>query len=416
MTSKSLARLATAAQAFAIALAFLLKAPVARAGETVILRFNKTQGSEPLSGLTADSLGNLYGTTSAGGAANCGTALELSPVSGGKWTETVLYSFQGCRFPGASAFGTMVFDKQGNLYGTLYGKSKTFGSIFELSKGADATWSEKTIYQFGLSEGDPNGDLTWDNAGNLYGTTTNASATLQGEVFELSPQPDGSWKEAVLYAFPAPNGVGIPAAGVVFDGKGNLYGATFLGIGGIDSYGAVYELSPQDKLPWALTVIQNFTFPGPNGPNSRLTFDSSGNLYGTTSQLNYGPPSAFGEIFKLTPGAGGQWTETTIHSFRSGSDGSSPHGALVFDPSGNLYGTTSIGGLGCNGSLCGTVYKLAPQSDGTWKEATLHQFESAEDGSQPQQGLLLDGSGNLYGTTSFGGSRHGYGTVFKIVP
>jgi uncharacterized repeat protein (TIGR03803 family) len=412
MTNKSFAWLAaTAVRVLAIALAVLFNATGVQAGENVILRFNKTHGSYPSSGLTSDSAGNLYGTTTVGGAANCGTAFELSPGSGGKWTQTVLYSFKGCQFPGPSPFGTMVFDKVGNLYGAAHGDFNGSGLVFELSKGTGGTWSESVIHSFSPSEGGPSGDLTWDSNGNLYGTTSVDATGFDGEVFELSPQPDGSWKETVLYAFPSPTGVGFPTGGVVFDNKGNLYGPTFFGIGGSGSYGAIYELSPQANGPWTLTIVYNATSFNGSFPSSRLTFDSIGNLYGTTNQQNYG------EVFELSPtSGGGQWKETTIHSFASGSDGRFPQGTLIFDASGNLYGTATYGGLGCNQSLCGVVYRLTPQSGGIWKETILHQFESAADGSEPQQGLLLDNAGHLFGTTSYGGGRYGYGTVFEINP
>jgi uncharacterized repeat protein (TIGR03803 family) len=411
MKNKSLTWFAsTMALVFAITLAILSNAASARAGETVIYSFDKTKGSIPLSGLTSDAAGNLYGTTSGGGERNCGTVFELSN-SGGKWTETVLYSFKGCYFVTQTPRGTMVFDGAGNLYGVQQGYEDS-GQIFELSKGADGKWSFTGIHSFGRKEGSPNPDLTFDSAGNLYGTTALDSTGFDGEAFELSPQPDGSWKETVLYSFPAPNGVGYPVGGPVFDAKGNIYGAAYYGANG--EFGAVYELSPQPKGPWTLTVVYNFTSATSGGPYSKLTFDKSGNLYGTAYQAG---PLFLGEVFRLTPtSGGGQWTETTIHTFNSGSDGRYPQGTLVFDASGNLYGTTLFGGLGCNQSLCGTAYKLTPQSGGTWKETILHQFESAGDGSEPQAGLFLDSAGNLYGTTSVGGGRYGYGTVFEITP
>jgi uncharacterized repeat protein (TIGR03803 family) len=412
MTNKSFAPPAsTAAQVFAIALALLFSfsAAVAQAGETVIHRFNKTQGSGPLSGLTSDSAGNLYGTTYSGGAANCGTVFELSPSSGGTWTEAVLYSFTGCTQVTQTPRGTLAIDKTGNLFGVLQGYF-TSGLIFELLKGANGTWSYTVVHNFGSNEGDPNVDLTWDSAGNLYGTTSLDSTGFDGEAFELSSQPGGSWKETVLYSFNYSNAVSGPNAGVIFDSKGNLYGPYF---GGSAGFGGVYELSPQANGTWMLTVVYNFTSATGGGPYSKLTFDTSGNLYGTANQAG---PLFVGEVFKLTPTPNGQWTETTIHTFNSGNDGAYPQGTLVFDASGNLYGTTLDGGLGCNQSLCGTVFKLTPRSNGTWKETILHQFESAEDGSEPQAGLLLDSSGNLYGTTSVGGGRYGYGTVFEITP
>ena len=405
MTRKSVA---AAGKALAVGLVFLLNVVGARAGEKVILRFNETHGAQPYSGLTSDGLGNLYGTTSAGGKNNCGTAFELSPASSaGTWTETVLYSFQGCQAPGPVPYGTMLFDKQGNLYGAENGRFGSAGAIFELSKGPDGTWSEKVICQFAISEGSPNGELTWDSAGNLYGTAASPFSS-GGEVFELIPQPGGgSWKETVLYTFPSPGGVSYPNAGVVFDGKGNLYGPAFFSAN--DSFeGAVYELSPQANGPWALTMI--YVSNESSNPDSRLVFDSNGNLYGTATDSNYG------QVFELSPATGGTWSETAIHHFASGSDGSEPRTPLIIDGDGRLYGTTVIGGKGCNQSSCGVVYRLSPQGGGIWKETILHQFESAEDGSQPQEGLLLDASGNLFGTTSYGGSRYGYGTVYEITP
>jgi len=410
MTNKSLAGLATTAVSIlAIALTILVTVLSAGAEEVVIHHFDKTHGSLPLSGLVSDAAGNLYGTTNSGGIANCGTIFELSPDATGKWTHTLLYSFQGCQFPGTRPFGTMVIDQAGNLYGTTEGDFNGAGLVFQLSKGTNGTWSERTIYNFSPQEGAPNGDLTWDSAGNIYGTTWRDTTIDNGQVFELSPQPDGSWKKTVLYAFPAPDGTALPVGGVIFDTQGNLYGTTFFGVGGNNSLGAVYKLSPQSKAPWEFTLVYNFPNElGGIAPTTRLTFDSKGNLYGT------GTLPQNGAVFELSPGSSGTWELTSLHTFTSGSDGSTPYGTLVLDAGGSLYGTTSGGGSGCNGSLCGVVYKISPQSDGTWKETILHQFESADDGSQPYQGLLLDSSGNLFGTTFYGGSRYGYGTVFEI--
>lgn len=412
MITKSFMLLASApGRVFVVAFALLFNVAGARAGEKVILAFDITQGYESGSGLTIDSAGNLYGTTPSGGANNCGNAFELSPSSSGKWTETIIYSFKGCQFPAPSPSGTMVLDKAGNLYGAAQGDFGSSGVIFELAKGANGSWSYSLVHNFTTSEGAPNGDLTWDSDGNLYGTTSFDSTTFQGVAFKLSPQPDSSWKETILYTFPAPNGVGFPAAGVVFDNAGNLYGPAFFGVGGSGGYGAIYGLSPQTSGPWKLTVIRNFTeTSGAQFPSSRLIFDSSGNLYGASSQAN------FGQIFELSPNSGSMWKLTIIHAFTSGSDGRYPVGALVFDPSGNLYGATTYGGSGCNRFLCGTVYKLTPQNEGPWQETILHPFESAGDGSEPLQGPVLDSFGNLYGTTYFGGSRYGYGTVYEITP
>lgn len=405
MKNKSLTWSAsTMAQVLAIALTLLLNAASAPASETVIYSFDKTQGSIPLSGLTADAAGNLYGTTNSGGAKGCGTVFELSN-SGGKWTETVLYSFKGCNFVTQTPRGTMVFDKAGNLYGVQQGYENS-GQIFELSKSASGTWTYAVIHSFGGSEGSPNPDLTFDRAGNLYGTTSLDTTGFNGEAFELTPQPDGTWKESLLYSFPAPNGVGKPVGGPVLDAKGNLYGVAYYGVNG-NYDGAAYELSPQPNGPWILTILTSGTI---SEPDSRLTFDAAGNLYGTTGYFSGGT------VFQLSPAANGTWKETTIHYFSAGNDGSGPQGFLAIDASGNLYGATIYGGLGCNQSLCGVVYKLTPQTGGTWKETILHQFASAGDGSEPQAGVFVNSSGNVYGTTSVGGGRYGYGTVYQITP
>src|SRR6202035_1185756 len=210
-----------------------------------------------------------------------------------------------------------------------------------------------------------------------------------GEVFELSPQPDGTWKETIVYSFNYTKGVGSAVGGPIFDSKGNLYGAAYYGPN--HTFGSLYQLSPQSNGAWTLSVLSSGVT---DEPGSRLTFDSSGNLYGT-----FGAGSN-GAIFQLSPTSNGNWTETTVHTFSSGTDGANPQGPLVIDASGNIYGATFAGGTGCNRNLCGTVYKLSPQSNGNWKETILHDFESAGDGSEPQAGLFLDGSGNLYGTTS----------------
>src|ERR1700730_863712 len=365
-------------QILAVALALFFNATTAQAGESVILHFNPTLGAHPVSCLVADAAGNLYGTTTLGGTANCGTVFQLSPGSDGKWTETLLYSFPSCASPpGLFVGGTMVIDKQGNLYGVAAGNYGG-GFVFRLTKGVNGAWAGRVIHNFTATEENPHSDLTLDSAGNLYGTTYAGKGT-DGEVFILSPQPGGSWQETILYTFPITGGVGSPSAGVIFDSKGNLYGP---------AYTAVSELSPQAIGPWKLSVLHNFNGRKASLLEARLVFDSSGNLYGTETEPNYGL------VFELSPTSGGMWTEKIIHAFSFGGDGEYPEGALVVDASGNVYGTTMWGGTGCSEFYCGTVYKLSPQSGGTWKETILHPFESAEDGSQPEEGLLLDSSGN----------------------
>lgn len=393
------------AQLLAAIFAVVFWAASAHASEKNLFVFSLLQGVHPEATLVADSNGNFFGTTTSGGKNNCGTLFELS-LAAGKWTETVLYS---CQQPqGPMPTGPLTFDKMGNLYGVA--QASRSEAIAEFSRAGNGTWSESIIHQFKATEGLPNPELAWDNAGNLYGTTQVDSTGYNGEVFELSPQANGTWNETILYKFPAPDGAGIPTAGVVIDSKGNLYGPTYNGMGGESTYGAIYELSPQTNGTWKFTLIYNFTLSDGGGPYSRLVFDSNGNLYGASAQAN-----TYGEVFELLPNSNGSWNEKTLYTFTSGSDGYYPVGAPVFDASGNLYGATIWGGAGCGQNICGVVYKLSPTA-GSWKETILHAFVSANDGSEPNAGVILDSSGNIHGTTYFGGSRFGYGTVYEITP
>ncbi len=402
------------AQSLAILFATLFIAVTAYASEKVIFPFG-VDSAFPNTALTSDSAGNLYGAANVG-IEKCPILYELSPASNGAWTETILYTFQNCFKTGIDPIGALTVDKAGNIFGALYGFGPADGSgvVYELVKQADGTFTYKPLHNFGGDEGGPLGDFAWDSSGNIYGATFHDSTTFQGEVFELSPQPNGSWKDTILYTFPSPNGVGSPVGSVIFDGKGNLYGATFYGIGNYDgdSRGAIYELSPQSGGRWKFSILYNFKISDKTQfPNSRLIFDSSGNLYGTSQGSNF-----YGTIFEVSPSTSGSWTEKTIHMFTSGSDGGNTIGNLTLDTNGNLYGTTYSGGLGCNQSLCGTVYKLTPQSGGAWNESISHAFQSATDGSIPYTGLFLGNDGDLYGTTYHGGSRYGYGTVYQITP
>lgn len=387
--------------------------------EKVLHRFIRTtDGSDPSTQLIFDASGNLYGTTASGGAYGWGTVFELAPGSSGTWTETILYSFcpqSGCE-DGAGPSSRLIFDQTGNLYGTagdgLYGA----GVVFELS--ASSGWTETVLHNFQSPDDGywPQGDLIFDQAGNLYGTTQMGGAHSGGIVFELSPGSEGKWTESVLHSF---EGIGgrspsWPVGGLVFDASGNLYGTTEFGgncysVGGC---GVVFELSPGSGEEWSETVVHQFA--GPNDgavPMASLIIDQSGNLYGTTvySVLS----GQGGTVFELTPTSGG-WTET-VHTFRN-VDGGDPQANLVSDAAGNLYGTTARDGPSGNGS----AFELSPGSGGTWTRRVLHYFKGGKDGATPYAGLVFDKAGNLYGTTEKGGSGYGsgygYGTVFELSP
>jgi uncharacterized repeat protein (TIGR03803 family) len=221
----------------------------------------------------------------------------------------------------------------------------------------------------------------------------------------LSPTAGGKWTEKILRAFPGLNGGGAPNA-VIFDASGNLIGTTYRG--GPAMYhesGIVFKLTKNSGGGWKETVLYSFTG-GADGmhPMSGVILDSLGNIYGTTYK---GGSSKKGVVFQLSPGSGG-WTETVLHTFTTISQGQNPRAPLLFDGSGNLYGTTAGGGVN------GTVFKLIPGSGG-WTYNLLYNFPTASTGSTPYGGVIFGTGGSLYGTT-LGGGTSGYGTVYEVTP
>lgn len=276
--------------------------------------------------------------------------------------------------------------------------------------------AEKTLYAFG-TPGTNDGMYPWSNvifdaAGNLYGTTLDGGTHNYGTIFELSPGVNGQWTETILHEFLGPDGES-PIAGLIFDAAGNLYGTA--GFGGANGTGVVYELTPQNGT-WNYSVIFNFG-PYPQSgdgifANSSLVFDGSGNLYGTTNQGG-GDSRCFqgcGTVFELSPLGGGLWTEKVIHAFHAdGLDGELPVGGVALDNNGALYGTTQNGGTAGSGILFQLKYS---SSQNAWIETILHQFlGGATDGSFPMAGVLIY-KGALYGTTDGGGANH-FGTVYE---
>jgi uncharacterized repeat protein (TIGR03803 family) len=399
----------------AVTLAVFLHTAATPVTENVIFRFDFPDGTHPQSALTADANGNLYGTALYGGGhesycfpEGCGTAFELSPGPGGSVTKTVLHAFIGTATDGAVPWGRLALDTKGNLFGTtLGGGTNGYGTIFELTPGPNHTWTEAVLFSFPSPY--PGQLLTLDSNGNLYGIMSYYGGN--GAVFELSRQPNGTWTQAILYAFTGANGDGSnPFGGVIFDSKGNLYGTTESG--GAANFGTIFELTPNPKGGWTESILYNFrNLEDGSRPEAPLTIDAKGNLYGSAPA---GGSALGGVVFELTQNAG-TWTESVLYNFGSAPSDGSNASALVFDAKGNLYGTTEVGGNQCNAPGCGTVFVLTPQKTGPWKETILHQFESAGDGSVSGTGLVVDeAAGRLYGTTFYGGGRFGYGTVFVI--
>jgi uncharacterized repeat protein (TIGR03803 family) len=391
--------------------------------EIVLHNFNDNgkDALAPYAGLIIDTAGNLYGATPYGGTYNVGTVFELSPQTGGNWTEKVLHSFGG-RNDGASLYATPVLDAAGNLYGpTYYGGSgcNTYGcgTVYELTPQANGKWTERVLHDFNSNNGDgfwPFGGLIFDPAGNLYGTTVQGGAHRCiggcGTVFELSKAGE-KWTEEIVHDFHE-NGTGglYPSDALIIDSAGNLYGAAGGGKGG----GVVFELVPTTGGGWTEHVLHSFSQYGKTGDGpGHIIFDAAGNIYGTTRG---GGTYGAGTVFELTPAVGGGWTEKVLHNFGNGNDGVHAYGGVIFDATGNLYGTTYNGGnsTACTNG-CGIVYELVHGVDGSWSEKILHDFGSGHDGALPYSGLTIDGEGHLYGTTSSGGVYH-EGTVFEIVP
>jgi uncharacterized repeat protein (TIGR03803 family) len=403
-------------------------------------------GGYPFAGVISDQAGNLYGTTENDGAYGSGTVFKLTSSEGGMWTETVLYSF--CSLPncsdGAYPFSNVIFDGAGNLYGTTTQGGSTnapcpnnCGTVFKLSPHADGSWTESVLYAFcslkGCSDGEnPYSKLIFDDAGTLYGTTYKGGPGSDcgpcGVVFELTPQSNGSWTESVLYDFCSVSNCSDganPAASVLFDAKGNLYGTTFYGGDArcTNGCGVVFKLTKKRDGRWTERVLHAF-LAGNDGafPYAGLIFDQVGNLYGTTSGGGGGSGPCFsgcGVVFELIPNADGSWTEKPLHQFTGNRDGAEPFGGLILDQLGNLYGTTTIAGNPrrgpCSGSGCGVVFKLSPNSKGGWRETVLHRFWDLPGDNPYASDLIFDAHGNLYGTTVGDVSPHS-GSVFEITP
>ncbi|HEY1676746.1 MAG TPA: choice-of-anchor tandem repeat GloVer-containing protein [Candidatus Sulfotelmatobacter sp.] len=358
-------------------------------------------GGNPLSSLVMDAAGNLYGTTFVGGQFGAGEVFELSPTG-----ISVLYSFTGGADGANPYMADVIFDASGNLYGTTVGGgANDLGTIFKLTPSGSG-WSESVLHSFqGQTDGaNPYAGLVFDSAGNLYGTTALGGINNQGTIFQLKPAANSQWIEEVVHTFGGKDG-SVPAGGLVFDRKNNLYGVTQGG--GAKAAGVVYRLSPSAK-GWSLAVLHSFTggADGSNPYGERLILDSTGRVYGTTEG---GGLAQSGTVFRLTPAATGQWSERVLYSFNSKVAGN-PFSGLVMDTKGNLYGTCANGN---STTTVGAVFELKVQPGDKWTEINLHLF-TRTDGEFPEAALLRDASGNLYGTTLLGGANN-MGVVFEIV-
>jgi hypothetical protein len=393
----------------------------ARVGYKVLYQFTGgTDGSGPTSTLLLDPAGNLYGTSAAGGDLNqcggygCGVVFELTRSADGQWREAVLYAFHG-GLDGSFPTGNLVFDGPGNLYGTTFGEGNAVactptvgcGTVFELSRQRDGSWTKKTVYAFqGISDGAYPAGLIFDASGKLYGTTAAGGSRHDATAYVLSPpkQQGGAWTKEVLFD----GFLGTPNPVLVFDDHGNLHGTYY----SIDvqfcgfNCGAVFELK-NTQGNWAEADLYDFRGGGNGGqPAAGVIQDSRGNLYGTAAEGG----NNFGILFEVRP-SGGQWKEKMLYNFCSRNncvDGAFPLAGLVMDGNGVLYGTTSWGGAGCSGQGCGVVFKLVDTKSG-WRETVLHNFLGGNsDGANPREALTLGAKGKLYGVAG--------SVAFEITP
>jgi hypothetical protein len=384
--------------------------PCAESQRTLKVLYNFKGGHDaaaPLSGVTFDQKGDLYGTTAGGGTGKCGggcgTVYKLTPSTTGEWVESVLHSFPYSADFGEGPIGGLVSDNVGRLYGTTWGGDEG-GLLFRLNPPCG--WS-----QYVLPFGGSAATLLMDSSGSLYGNL--------GDVYQITPDRTG-WKQKSIYSFHPQNGQDgtdglVPIGTLISDVAGNLYGVTKFGgnyslclSGG--GCGTVFKLSPSADGKWREHVLHRFAKFDNDGqlPFAGLTMDPQGNLFGTTYQ---GGPYQTGAVFELKRGAGGQWKETILFDFPTLRDGQFPTQALVLDNKGNVYGVAAGGGGACN---CGVVFKLIRGPHGKWSYTVLHHFIGS-DGYFPESSLTIDGKGNLYGTTLFGGVYR-YGVVYELTP
>jgi len=383
-------------------------------------------GGSPSGGLVMDRRGALYGSTEYGGATNlpqcqlganqgCGVIFQVKPTGSG-WVLNPLYTFQGAADGAVPQL--VVFGPDGNLYGmTNLGGSCAVsqfgcGTVFKLSPGFSVCktvlcpWVKTTLYNFaGGNDGmGPFGPVTFGPDGSIYGEVRQGGAYNSGIVFKLT-RTGGGWTESVIYTFTDGADGSWPLGGVVLDGAGDVYGTTYSG--GDFGAGTVFELMPSGT-GWTFEVLNQFTgFSDGGFPNGGVIFDASGNLLGPTTS---GGSSGGGVVFQLVPG-NDTWTENVLYNF-DGLCCGGPFAGLSMDANGALYGTT------WNIPSAGAIFKLAP-SNGGWTETNLHVFDIGP-GSHPASTVLIDGSGNLFGTTYGGGAGYcndlGCGIVWEITP
>ena len=404
-------------------------------------------GKEPSAGLVMDGAGNLYGTALFGGDGGVGTVFELTPnARKTKWKYKRLYSFcaQANCTDGSDPEAALIIDAAGGLYGvTMAGGANDGGVVYKLTPNAKrAKWTFSVLYSFcalgdcvdgrepqaSLSYTGKESGAPYDGSSPLYGTASQAGANKQGVAFMLTPGAP-QWSEEVLYDFCSQSGCADgadPVAAVIVGASGNLFGTTYMG--GANNSGTIFELGSISgrftRRTTTQTVLHSFCSSAncADGafPAAALHIDSEGNLLGTTFGGGHKGPhctdigvSGCGTAFKLAPN-GAASLETVLYDFcsrKNCSDGGYPLAGLLIDPSGKLFGATLYGGEKDLSPGGGALFDL------NGSETALHRFcpkADCADGVEPEGDLVMDGSGNLFGTNLFLGANGDGGTVFEL--
>ena len=389
-------------------------------------------GKTPYAGLLMDASGKLYGTTYEGGKYGYGNVFVLTPnADKSKYTEHILKNF--CADPdctdGGHPYGDLIFDADGNLYGTTFvGGKFAGGTVFKMTHKTNG-WSVSAIYAFcgdancadgsgpttGLSYPGQASGAPWDGTSPLFGTTYLGGANAKGVAYELSPNGSG-WTYKVVHNFNAPDANTSADPGPLFiDPSGNLFGVT--SFGGKYGYGVLFKLAAGT---WKETTLHNFCAQANCADGlygvGRLAMDAAGNLFGTAEEggKNGGVGSG-GGVFEHPAGGGYQ----VIYDFCAASrcrDGEFPQAGVIIAANGTLYGTAGNGGKGDNGTVFALSYDSGSQQ---WTESVLHRFchrRKCTAGEYPYAPVILDQSGNLFGTTITLGANGDGGTVFELTP
>jgi hypothetical protein len=426
--------------AFTFAAALMLSAAFApsqsrAANLTTLVNFDGVGGARPFASLLADTNGNLFGTTSAGGlscpylstgnVSGCGTVFEIAKTASGyASTPTTLVNFNGT--DGAYPTAGLIVDASGNLFsttllgGSRYGTtSEGYGTVFEITKSTTGTYASTpiTLYNFcaetNCTDGaNPFAGLFIAN-GNLLGTTVGYGAYNGGTAFEITKSTTGTYASTsiILYSFCAETNCtdgGVPYAGLIADASGNLFGTASWGglicgyLNNSGSCGTVFEFgkdaSTSSGYASTPTILAKFNLTNGAAPEAGLIFDAKGNLFGGTTAGGGAPGCSCGTVFEIARDAGTSsgYASTPIVLASLGT----PRGSLIADAVGNLFGTT-VGG----GTYGGTVFEIAKTASGYASTPTTLVNFNGTDGAAPYSSLIADAKGNLFGTTLWGGGH-----------